>query len=214
MRTINLSAGLSLYDVRSAFPIGDLDLYIKDLPKMSGEFRLVAFVNRSKIGEYTLSREHNIITIPRSSLSAGNFSCYVSHYVGDTEVHRYIVEDLVISDLNTDISATPEIAELKEQISELTGKLSDLSAKASELENKLKENDDIFKRVDDKLMIRDGQTACYYAKLCALMKWAYGVENAVPYLTGGSVDDFEKKLDIPLTDNEKNYIGGTSNDKT
>ena len=45
MRIIKLSRGLSLYDIRTPFPIGNLDLYIDNLPKTSGDFRFIAFMN-------------------------------------------------------------------------------------------------------------------------------------------------------------------------
>lgn len=127
MRIINLSAGLSMYDVRTAFPIGDLELYVNNLPTTSGELRLITFVNEKKIGEYTLSRDRHNITIPRNLLSAGVFSCYVSQYVGDTEVKRYNVENLTITELNSEYSVAPEIMSLKAEITALNGRIDTLT---------------------------------------------------------------------------------------
>lgn len=122
MREIKLSAGLSRYDTNAAFPIGDLELCVSNLPTCSGEFRLVAYMNSKKIDTYTLTRDNANVTIPRDKLSAGVFSCRVVHIQGDTVVQNYRIENLVITELNDDLSAEPEITALNARITELTEK--------------------------------------------------------------------------------------------
>lgn len=206
MREIKLTHGLCTYDVRTPFPVGDLELYVSGLPdSINAEFRLVAFNNDSKIGEYTLNRGNPVVTIPREKLSAGVFSCRVLHYQGETIVHRYTVENLIITDLDDSLSATPEITAMSDKIAEL-------AAKTEELENQLQTHKTALTEADLKIKsLTDGQ-ADINAFALRLLKWAYGVENAVPFLDGGTVEDFIKKLNITLSEEEKTFIRGGDDD--
>lgn len=205
MREIKLTHGLCTYDVRTPFPVGDLELYISGLPdSINAEFRLVAFNNDSKIGEYTLNRNNPYISIPREKLSAGVFSCRVLHYQGDTIVHRYTVENLIITDIDDTLSATPEIVELNDKITALT-------AKADELEERITEQNKALETANAKAESLTEELANINAFALRLLKWAYGVECSVPFLDGGSVTDFIGKLNITLSDEEKAFVGGNEN---
>lgn len=205
MREIKLTHGLCTYDVRTPFPVGDLELYISGLPdSINAEFRLVAFNNDSKIGEYTLNRNSPYISIPREKLSAGVFSCRVLHYQGDTIVHRYTVENLIITDIDDTLSATPEIVELN-------GKITALTAKADELEERITEQNKALETANAKAESLTEELANINAFALRLLKWAYGVECSVPFLDGGSVTDFIGKLNITLSDEEKAFVGGNEN---
>lgn len=205
MREIKLTHGLCTYDVRTPFPVGDLELYISGLPdSINAEFRLVAFNNDSKIGEYTLNRNNPYITIPREKLSAGVFSCRVLHYQSDTIVHRYTVENLIITDIDDTLSATPEIVELNDKITALT-------AKADELEERITEQNKALETANAKAESLTEELANINAFALRLLKWAYGVECSVPFLDGGSVTDFIGKLNITLSDEEKAFVGGNEN---
>lgn len=205
MREIKLTHGLCTYDVRTPFPVGDLELYISGLPdSINAEFRLVAFNNDSKIGEYTLNRNNPYISIPREKLSAGVFSCRVLHYQGDTIVHRYTVENLIITDIDDTLSATPEIVELNDKITALT-------AKADELEERITEQNKALETANTKAESLTEELANINAFALRLLKWAYGVECSVPFLDGGSVTDFIGKLNITLSDEEKTFVGGNEN---
>lgn len=198
MKEIKLSAGLSMYESRSAFPIGDLELYISNLPMCSGEFRLIAYMNKVKIGDFTLTHGYPRVSIPRSQLAAGVFSCQVIHYQGDTEVRRYRVEDLTITDLDDTLSATPEITDLKAKVEELTesnGKLSLALDKA----NESLEQSKIDYMAD-------------HANMLALVKWAYKANKDIPYFDGAGLDEFLASLGITLSDDEKQTIGGNNDD--
>lgn len=188
MRKIELTRGLAKYDVREPFPVGDLELYV-GLPMISGEFRLVGFMNKTKIGEFTLARDHNIIYIPRKSLSAGVFSCYVSHYVNGTEVHRYNVENLIITDLNDNLSAMPEIELINSKLTELTDKAEKLEKQLTEL---MASFDKRAEQIDELLKA----TADTRADLLKIFKWAYKVESEVPFLDGGTETEFYEKFGI------------------
>lgn len=205
MREIKLTHGLCTYDVRTPFSVGDLELYISGLPdSINAEFRLVAFNNDSKIGEYTLNRNSPYISIPREKLSAGVFSCRVLHYQGDTIVHRYTVENLIITDIDDTLSATPEIVELN-------GKITALTAKADELEERITEQNKALETANAKAESLTEELANINAFALRLLKWAYGVECSVPFLDGGSVTDFIGKLNITLSDEEKAFVGGNEN---
>lgn len=205
MREIKLTHGLCTYDVRTPFPVGDLELYISGLSdSINAEFRLVAFNNDSKIGEYTLNRNNPYISIPREKLSAGVFSCRVLHYQGDTIVHRYTVENLIITDIDDTLSATPEIVELNDKITALT-------AKADELEERITEQNKALETANTKAESLTEELANINAFALRLLKWAYGVECSVPFLDGGSVTDFIGKLNITLSDEEKTFVGGNEN---
>ena len=205
MREIKLTHGLCTYDVRTPFPVGDLELYISGLSdSINAEFRLVAFNNDSKIGEYTLNRNNPYISIPREKLSAGVFSCRVLHYQGDTIVHRYTVENLIITDIDDTLSATPEIVELNDKITALT-------AKADELEERITEQNKALETANAKAESLTEELANINAFALRLLKWAYGVECSVPFLDGGSVTDFIGKLNITLSDKEKAFVGGNEN---
>lgn len=205
MREIKLTHGLCTYDVRTPFPVGDLELYISGLPdSINAEFRLVAFNNDSKIGEYTLNRNNPYISIPREKLSAGVFSCRVLHYQGDTIVHRYTVENLIITDIDDTLSATPEIVELN-------GKITALTAKTDELEERITEQNKALETANTKAESLTEELANINAFALRLLKWAYGVECSVPFLDGGSVTDFIGKLNITLSDEEKAFVGGNEN---
>ena len=132
MREIKLSTGLSRYDTNAAFPIGDLELYVSNLPTCSGDFRLVAYMNGKKIDTYTLTRDNPSVTVPRDSLSAGVFSCRVFHIQGDVVVQHFTVENLVITELDDDLSAEPEITALNARITELTEKTTEFETALTE----------------------------------------------------------------------------------
>lgn len=199
MRIIKLSRGLSLYDIRTAFPVGDLDLYIDNLPKTSGDFRFIAFMNGKKIAEKTITQSSPRINIPRETIAAGVFSCYVSHYVGGDEVHRYEVEPLTVTDINTDISATPELVEMNEKI--------------SGLENALATANSALEKANAKIAALTEEQANTNVAVLKLLKWMYGVETHVPYLSGGTAEEFAAALGLELTADEISFIGGLSNEK-
>lgn len=117
MKTIQLKAnGMGRYGDVSPFPMGDLEIELVGIPSYSGEFRFVAQCNGAKCTESTVSAAQNRVKIPRDKLTAGRFSCFVSHYSKGTEVKRFPVEDLLITELNASVNADPEIADMSRRI--------------------------------------------------------------------------------------------------
>lgn len=122
MKTIQLKMnGMGRYGDVSPFPMGDLEIELVGIPSYSGEFRFVAQCNGVKCAESTVSAVQNRVNIPRDKLTAGRFSCFVSHYSKGTEVKRFPVEDLLITELNASVSADPEIAQMRREIETLKG---------------------------------------------------------------------------------------------
>lgn len=205
MREIQLNTGLGRFTNESPFAIGDLELYISNLPMVSGDFRLITWCNGAEIGTYTLTHDDPRATISRSLLSAGTFSCRVDHYNNDTLVRHYLVEDLTIIDLNTDLIGVPEIVDIQENISKLKDRAAALEARAESLETGQKaagaEHDNLVSAHSDTREV-----------LLKVIKWAYEVQKEIPYLDGDELDAFLKKCGISLTDEEKNIIGGSEDE--
>ena len=206
MRIINLSRGLSLYDARTAFPIGDLELYINGLPNATGDFRLSAYMNGKKIDSYTITRDNPRITIPRKLLAAGEFSCHVSHFIGEQEVIRYAVENLLITEINSGYEATPEIEELKAQINSLT-------EKTEELEKHIEEQSTALLAAENKITALTSETASANLAILKLLKWAYSAECSIPYFDEAEVEEFASRLGLKLSDDELNFIKGEDNNE-
>ena len=232
MREIKLSSGLSRYDTNAAFPIGDLELYVSNLPTCSGDFRLVAYMNGKKIDTYTLTRDNPRATVPRDKLSAGVFSCRVFHIQGEVVAQHFTVENLIITDVGDDLSAEPEITALNTRITELTEKMA-LSMRITELTEKtaayeeahtekMEElNSALTKATENITTLESGlktanenigtvsETANNTkAQALAILKWMYVAQNSIPYLDAQTVDEFAASLGITLSDDEKEYIIG------
>lgn len=206
MRIINLSRGLSLYDARTAFPIGDLELYINGLPNTTGDFRLSAYMNDKKIDTYTITRDNPHIMIPRKLLSAGVFSCHVSHFIGENEVMRYAVENLLITEINSDYKATPEIEELKSQVSSLT-------KRTEAVEKHIEEQGAALQAAENRIIALTTETANTNLAILKLLKWAYSAECSIPYFDGAEVEEFASRLGLKLSADELNFIKGEDNNE-
>ena len=125
---IQLKNGLGRYGDSVPFPIGNLSLVINGIPQTSGDFRFIGFSNGKKCVESSITPTFNKVTVPAEKLEAGRFSCYVSHYMKGVEIKRYLVEDLIVTDLNASLTADPEIARMQREIDSLN----DLTAQLSE----------------------------------------------------------------------------------
>ena len=133
MKTIQLKHGIGRYSDVSPFPLGDLELVIEGIPATSGEFRFIAKCNGEKCAECSVSSAYNRVTVYADKLAAGRFSCFVSHYIGGTEVKRWRVEDLLITELDGTMTADPEIAQMRREIEALKGLTEQLEKTAQSL---------------------------------------------------------------------------------
>ena len=184
MKSIQLKAnGMGRYGDVSPFPVGDLEIELIGMPSYSGEFRFVAQCNGVKCAESTVSAVQNRVKIPRDKLTAGRFSCFVSHYSKGTEVKRFPVEDLLITELNASVSADPEIAEMSRRIAALE--------RQAEEERKARVQTDTEAK----------ETIEYALDIAlALVKFAFEDYRENVYLHGGSFEEFLQAYGIDLSE--------------
>lgn len=183
MKTIQLKVnGMGRYGDVSPFPMGDLEIELVGIPSYSGEFRFVAQCNGAKCAESTVSATQNRVKIPRDKLTAGRFSCFVSHYSKGTEVKRFPVEDLLITELNASVSADPEITEMSRRIAALE--------RQAEEERKARVQTDTEAK----------ETIEYALDIAlALVKFAFEDYRENVYLHGGSFEEFLQTYGIDLS---------------
>lgn len=196
MKTIQLKQhGIGRYSDVSPFPLGDLEVEIVGIPAYGGDFRFVAQCNGAKCEEYTVSATQNLVKIPRDKLSAGRFSCFVSHYNKGMEVKRYPVEDLLISELNGGIIADPEIAQLRREFEALKKQGEELH---KELNAERQSRAEVERAAEDAF-------AYMWQIIYGLLKFAYKDYRENVYLHGGNFEDFlqEFGIDLSKTLNEK-----------
>lgn len=190
MKTIQLKAnGMGRYSDVSPFPVGDMEIELIGIPSYSGEFRFVALCNGAKCTESTVSAAQNRVKIPRDKLTAGRFSCFVSHYSKGMEVKRFPVEDLLITELNASVSADPEIAQLSRRISALE----------QQGQSILKEL--IAEKNARQTAEKEAREATEYAQAIALglVRFAFEDYRENVYLHGGSFEEFLQAYGIDLS---------------
>ena len=151
MKTIQLKHGMGRYSDVSPFPIGDLELEFTGIPNTSSSFRMVAACNGKKCAESTVSCVLNRVTIPRDKLSAGRFYCEIQQYDKGVLTKFFKVEDLLITDLQEDLQADPEIAQMRREIDKLTAENTSLAQTVAELqtavETAINEREALDKRI-------------------------------------------------------------------
>ena len=111
MRTITLkSNGLGRYDDVSPFLVESGTLELKfNLPNRNGDFFLVTELNSKNGGAKQISLDG---TLKLEGLEAGELKAEVKHYLRGELIETYKVEPLLLKAVDTDLSATPEIAVL------------------------------------------------------------------------------------------------------
>ena len=183
MKTIQLKAnGTGRYGDASPFPVGDLDLELIGIPSYSGEFRFLGFCNGAKCAESTVSAAQNRVKIPRDKLTAGRFSCFVSHYSKGTEVKRFPVEDLLITDLNGGACADPEIAQMSRKIAVLEQQEQSLLKEFIAEKQARKEAEEYARKI-----------------ALGLLKFAYEDYRENVYLHGGTFEEFLQAYGLDLS---------------
>lgn len=183
MKTIQLKEhGLGRYSDVSPFPVGDMEIELIGIPSYSGEFRFVGLCNNVKCVESTVSATQNVVKIQRDNLTAGRFSCFVSHYSKGTEVKRFPIEDLLITDLNGSVCADPEIAQMSRKLSALE--------EQAEAEREAREKAE-----------EEATSAIEYAQEMALglVRFAWKDYRENVYLNGGTFEEFLQEFGIDLS---------------
>lgn len=203
MKTIILKQnGMGRYGDVSPFPMGDLEIELQGIPTYSGEFRFLAYCNNVKCSENTVTAANNRVSIPREKLVAGRFSCVVIHYSKGTEVKRFPVEDLLVTQLETGFQAFPELAQMEQRISALERGLNE------ERESRIA----YVRNSEERMTALVQEHAAKERKLTlALMKFAYKDYRENVYLESGSFEDFLEEFGFDqtaLSDEEIKFIKG------
>lgn len=109
MRTITLkSNGIGRYDDVSPFLVESSTLELKfNLPNFHGQFFLVTELNGKNGGTKQIPKEG---TVKLTGLEAGELKAEVKHYLRGELIETYKVEPLLLKAVDTNLSATPEIA--------------------------------------------------------------------------------------------------------
>lgn len=193
MKTIRFKEnGIGRYNDVSPFPLGALDLELKGIPDTTGEYRFVGAMNGKQCVLECVTAAQNRVNIPRDKLTAGKFSCRVIQYMDGKEVRIFKAEDLLITDVNGNFSAVPEIVEIREEIKALQTALEQETAARKEAE-------------------AQAQTAKEYADgiLFGLVRFAYKDFKQNVYLDGTSnFDGFLQAFGIALSEEDKAKIKG------
>lgn len=193
MKTIRFKEnGIGRYSDVSPFPLGGLDLELKGIPDTTGEYRFVGAMNGKQCVSERVTAAQNRVSIPRDKLTAGKFSCRVIQYMDGKEVRIFKAEDLLITDVNGDFSAVPEIVEMQGKIKALQTALAQESAARKEAE-------------------AQAQAAKEYTDgiLFGLVRFAYKDFKQNVYLDGTSnFDGFLQAFGIALSDEDKGKIKG------
>lgn len=136
MRTITIKSNrLGRYDDVSPFLVerGTLELKI-NLPNRNGEFFLVTELNGKNGGAKQIPRGG---TVTLTGLEAGELHAEVKHYLHGELIETYKVEPLLLKAVDTNLSATPEIAFLTEEKEKLKNETEELAKRLDSAEKNL-----------------------------------------------------------------------------
>lgn len=194
MKTIKLkSNGLGRYDDVSPFLVTDNRLEIKvELPGYNGEFYLIT-ENNGKTEKRLVPRDG---TVTIEGLTAGELNTAVKHYLKGALIREYKVEPLLLKEADGNLSALPELAELKAELNGLERQYAALSAAFG----KYKEE-------------TNAQSEKLNNNVSALIRFAYKDYNTNVFLGGGTADEFVNGFGFALGEEEiKSLNGGNKND--
>lgn len=190
MRTVTIkSKGLGRYDDVSPFLVENGMLEIKsNLPNLSGEFFFVSELNGKSRGAKPIPRD-GIITL--TDLEAGELRAEVKHYLRGELIETFRVEPLLLKAVETDLSATPEIAFL-------TGECAALRNRAEALEKLLTQANARADEEEKRNRARDLAFLSY--------AWADYQSNVQLNAKNLSAEEFAAALGYELTEEELEQI--------
>ena len=168
MKTIQLKQrGIGRYSDVSPFPLGDLEIEIVGIPNISAEFRYVAKCNDIKVAELTVSAAKSRVTISQDKLTA------VQQYNKGVMTKIFLIEELLITEVNGTLAADPEIEQMRRKIAALAESFEEEKKARKTAETEMKE-------------------AQKYAHEVAagLLKFAYEDYRENVYLSGGTFEEF------------------------
>lgn len=194
MKVIKLkSNGLGRYDDVSPFLVTDNRLEIKvELPSFNGEFYLIT-ENNGKTEKRLLPRDG---TVAIERLTAGELNASVKHYLKGALIREYKVEPLLLKEADGNLSALPELAELKAELNGLERQYAALS-------------EDLSKYKEE----TNAQSERLNKNVSALIRFAYKDYNTNVFLGGGTADEFVNGFGFALGEEEIKLLnGGNKND--
>lgn len=197
MKIIKLkSNGTGRYDDVSPFIVTDNKLELQiELPSFNGEFYLVYEIN-GKTDRRLLFRSGQIVL---DNLSAGEFKAAVKHYLKGELIKTYMVEPLLLKDVDGTLSALPEIEELHRHISAVERGFNEYK------ESALKREREQETRLNDVLQeLQRNQIA--------LIRFAFKDYESNVYLNGGTAEQFVAEFGFNLTDEQLKIIKGEEHD--
>ena len=189
MRTITIkSGGLGRYNDVSPFLVESRTIELKfNLPNFHGQFFLVTELNGKNLGAIEIPKEG---TVKLEGLEAGELKAVVKHYIRGELIETYKVEPLLLKAVDTDLSATPEIAFLTAECEALRKKLEEAEEKLTAAEKWRKETEE-----------REDETESYVGSLiAAFLFFAYADYQTNLQLNAKnlSVEEFVRTLGLEL----------------
>lgn len=196
MRSINLkTCGVGRYDDVSPFIITDnkLELKIK-LPNVNGEFYFVGDNNGNKF-KRCIPLDGVVML---NGLTAGELKAEVKHYIKGGIIKEYKIEPLIIKEIDSSLSAEPEIAVIRREMEELKKTF----AKEQE------KNVECRRRLDARISECERHIQYLQMNMAGLLRFACTDYKNNVYLGGESVDGFINEFGFKLTDEDKEKLKG------
>lgn len=136
MRTLTLKrGGLTSWDDGSPFVLpGDLEVTLAGDVKENGEYVTVVSGNG---GKYTYKGTN--ITIPSEILVPGTLELTVTWLYKGVEMMRYRVDELLITEADGQLSATPEMTAVNTEITALTARIAALEESLARVQKEAQE---------------------------------------------------------------------------
>ncbi len=200
MKTIILkSNGVGRYIDVSPYLIVNESIEIEvKLPAVNGEFYLFADCGGHR-QKYLLPANGKAVVC---GICAGELSAEVKHYLKGELVKTYVVEPLLLKELDVGISAEPEIAFLKAEILSLNSEF------VKEREKSLQYRNEYIIEIEKCKERVEKQRAIIFA----LLRFAYVDFKENVYLGGGGVQDFLKRFGFELSLEEIKFLEGENNE--
>ena len=174
MKLIKLRCGVGRYDDVSPFILVDGKLELKiELPQLKGDYYLIT--DNGKQNKILLPVDGKVTL---ENLTEGELNMSVKHYFKGELIREYKIEPLVLKNIDGNISADPEIIELKKELSELKKEFVQYKQSIEQHEKLIN------------------------AKLLALLKFAIKDYSENAFLGYGTLDEFISEFHVELTDEE------------
>ena len=193
--------GVSRYINGTTFPLGDIDINFVDFPNAghpSAEYRfcarLIPVIGKPHVfAGVTVYANNPSVTIPAGQVSAGVFKSYLAVFVCGKELKRYVIEDLIITDVDCAKVADPEKTVTERRL--------------ETLEHDIKKISESQKEMSEYIAALQNTVAATKKELLSLAKFAFDDYKSNVYLDGNdSAEAFLKKYNI-TTITEKELKG-------